>query len=47
MNPEVARNQNYDNDYANDSKNVHSALLPLHDDGSLCSAAMSRAVLPS
>jgi hypothetical protein len=33
MNPEIARNQNYDYHYANDSKDVHSALLPLHDDG--------------
>jgi hypothetical protein len=33
MHPEIARNQNYDNHYANDSKYVHSALLPLDDDG--------------
>ena len=33
MHPEIARNQNYDDHYANDSKYVHSALLPLDDDG--------------
>jgi hypothetical protein len=33
MNPEIARNQNYDDHYTNDSENVHSALLPLRDDG--------------
>ena len=32
MDPEIARNQNHDDHYANDSENVHSALLPLHDD---------------
>ena len=32
MDAEIARNQNYDDHYANDSKDVHSALLPLHDD---------------
>ena len=32
MDPEIARNQNYDDHYANDSENVHSALLPFHDD---------------
>jgi hypothetical protein len=31
MHPEIARNHNYDDHYANDSKDVHSALL--HDDG--------------
>jgi hypothetical protein len=31
MDPEIARNQNYDDNYANDGKDVHSALLPLHD----------------
>jgi hypothetical protein len=31
MDPEIARNQNYDDHYANDSEDVHSALLPLHD----------------
>jgi hypothetical protein len=33
MDPEIARNQDYDDHYANDSKDVHSELLPLHDDG--------------
>jgi hypothetical protein len=32
MDPEIARNQNYDDYYANDSEDVHSALLPFHDD---------------
>jgi hypothetical protein len=32
MDPEIARNQNHDDHYANDSENVHFALLPLHDD---------------
>ena len=32
MDPKIARNQNYDDDYANDSEDVHSALLPFHDD---------------
>ena len=32
MDAEIARNQNYDDHYANDSKDVHSALLPLNDD---------------
>ena len=32
MDPEIARNQNYDNHYANDSEDVHSVLLPFHDD---------------
>ena len=32
MDPEIARNQNYDNHYANDREDVHSALLPFHDD---------------
>ena len=31
MDPEIARNQNYDDYHADDGKNVHSALLP-HDD---------------
>jgi hypothetical protein len=31
MHPEIARNQNYNDHYANNSKDVHSALL--HDDG--------------
>src|SRR5579864_265912 len=28
MNPEIARNQNYDDHHANNSENVHSPLLP-------------------
>ena len=32
MDPKIARNQNYDDHYANDSEDVHSALLPFHDD---------------
>jgi hypothetical protein len=32
MDPEIARNQNYDNYYANDREDFHSALLPFHDD---------------
>jgi hypothetical protein len=34
MDPEIARNQNYDDHHANanDSEDAHSALLPLHDD---------------
>jgi hypothetical protein len=32
MDPEIARNQNYDDHYANDSEDVHSALLPFYDD---------------
>ena len=32
MDPEIAGNQNYDDHYANDSEDVHSALLPFHDD---------------
>jgi hypothetical protein len=32
MDPEIARNQNYDDHYTNDGKYVHFALLPLHDD---------------
>src|ERR1700745_4295985 len=32
MDPEIARNQDYDDHYANDSEDVHSALLPFHDD---------------
>jgi hypothetical protein len=32
MDSKVARNQNYDDHYANDSEDVHSALLPFHDD---------------
>jgi len=31
MDPEIARNQNYDDHYADDSKDIHPALLPLHD----------------
>jgi hypothetical protein len=31
MDPEIARNQNYDDHYANDSEDVHSILLPFHD----------------
>jgi hypothetical protein len=31
MDPEIARNQNYDNHHANDREDVHSALLPFHD----------------
>jgi hypothetical protein len=33
MDPEIARNQKYDNHYANDGEDVHFALLPFHDDG--------------
>jgi hypothetical protein len=33
MDPEIARNQNYDDHHANDSEDVHSALLLLLDDG--------------
>lgn len=36
MDPEIARNQDYDDHYANDSKDIHFALLPLHDDGARC-----------
>jgi hypothetical protein len=32
MDPEIARNQNYDDHHANYSEDVHSALLPFHDD---------------
>ena len=32
MDPEVARSQNDDDHGANNSKDVHSALLPVHDD---------------
>jgi hypothetical protein len=32
MDPEIAGDQNYDDHYANDSEDVHSALLPFHDD---------------
>ena len=32
MDPEIACNQHYDYHYANDSEDVHSALLPFHDD---------------
>jgi hypothetical protein len=32
MDPKIARNQNYDDHYANDSEDVHSAILPFHDD---------------
>ena len=35
MHPEIARNQNYDDHYANDSEDVHSALLPFPDDSAL------------
>jgi hypothetical protein len=35
MDPEIARNQNYDDHYANDSEDVHSALLPFPDDSAL------------
>src|ERR1700751_2989100 len=31
MDSEIAGNQNYDDHYANDSEDVHSALLPFHD----------------
>jgi hypothetical protein len=27
MHPEISRNQNYDNHYADDSKDIHSVLL--------------------
>ena len=33
MDPEIARKQNYDDHYANDSEDVHPALLPLLDGG--------------
>jgi hypothetical protein len=33
MDPEIARNQNHDDHYANDSEDVHSALLLPLDDG--------------
>ena len=36
MDPEIARNQNYDDHYANDSEDVHSALLPFYDDSAGC-----------
>jgi hypothetical protein len=32
MHPEIARNQNYDDHYADDSKDVHYVLLLLRDD---------------
>jgi len=32
VDPEIARNQNYDDHHANDSEDVHSVLLPFHDD---------------
>ena len=32
MDPEIARNQNYDDHYANDGEDVHSVLLLFHDD---------------
>jgi hypothetical protein len=32
MDPEIARNQNYDDHHANYSEDVHSPLLPFHDD---------------
>ena len=32
----VARYQKYDNHYADDSKDVHFAVLPLHDEGARC-----------
>ena len=41
MDAEIARNQNYDDHYANDSKDVHSALLPLQMMmRAVCSTAM-------
>jgi hypothetical protein len=43
MDAEIARNQNYDDHYANDSEDVHSALLPLLDDGG---GALARLVYP-
>jgi hypothetical protein len=39
MDPEVARNQNDDDHDANEGKDIHSALLPLHDDGAQCARA--------
>ena len=33
MHPEIARDQNYDDHYSNDSKYAYSALLPLDDGG--------------
>jgi hypothetical protein len=32
MHPEIARNQNYNDHYANDSEDVHCVLLPFHGD---------------
>jgi hypothetical protein len=32
MDPEIARNQDYDDHNTNDSEDVHSALSPFHDD---------------
>jgi hypothetical protein len=45
MSPEIARNQDYDDYYANDRKDIHSALLPLHDDGARY--ARTPSVIPS
>ena len=45
MHPEIARNQNYDDHYADDSKDVHSALL-LHSDVLRMSAAMDIGLSP-
>ena len=36
MDSEISRNQKCDNHYANDGKDVHFALLPLHEDGVRC-----------
>jgi hypothetical protein len=40
MDPEVTRNQNYDDHYANDSKDVHSGVLTFNNDGGRCSYAL-------
>ena len=40
MDSEIAGNQNYDDHYANNCKDVHSALLPLHDGDARCARAM-------
>jgi hypothetical protein len=42
MHTETAGNQNYDDHCANDSKYIHSNLLPLHDDGAAGSHASIR-----
>jgi hypothetical protein len=50
MDPEITRNQNYDDHYANDGKYVHSAILRLHDDGAAALARplyLPNSVIPS